>query len=234
MIENKQTFRTLPRQRGLSLVELMIAMVLGLVLLAAGMNMYAGSTRSSRFSEGIQSMQDNGRYGISVLRQGLRLAGFSPSVDLEPLDLANSSSAQVTIRTAHPYDCNGQSTASTDGIAVNTYSYDSSSETITCTGNQDGSSAMPLVEGVEAFRILYGVDAEASDDSDAPQRYVAWNAGLRADEVSSLRIALLVNSGKAIRSRSVSGTYVVLDEEVTINDRMAREVFSSTVLLRNR
>ena len=66
------------KQRGLSLVELMISLVVGLILIAAVFNMYTGNVRSARFTDGMQAIQENGRYGISVLQRGLRLAGYSP------------------------------------------------------------------------------------------------------------------------------------------------------------
>ena len=53
-------------------------------------------------------------------------------------------------------------------------------------------------------------------------------------EIAALRFALLVNSGTSIRSRVRNETHVVLDQEVTSNDRFAREVFTTTVKLRNR
>ena len=65
------------QQAGLSLVELMISMVLGLIIVAAVFNIYTGNSRTARFTEGLQIMQENGRYGVSVLQRGLRLAGFS-------------------------------------------------------------------------------------------------------------------------------------------------------------
>jgi len=145
-------------QKGLSLIELMIGMVLGLIVIAAVLNMYTGSTRSARFSEGLQSMQENGRYGVSVLQRGLRLAGYSPGGRLSPFDIGRSSRTQITVRQMQPFDCNGASTEPTKGLAVNTYRFDDPGNRITCTGNQAGATAMPIVEGVDGFRILYGID----------------------------------------------------------------------------
>ncbi len=224
------------RQQGLSLVELMIALVLGLIVVSGLFNMYLGSTRSSQFSDGLQRMQENGRYGISTLQKGVRLAGYSPDTPLDPFDIAASNDTTLVAQMRRAYDCNGGSTATTGGLAVNTYTLDTSSGDpltykLVCTGNSPGAAPMTLVEGVEAFRVLYGID---SDDDDIPEKYIPYNAGINSRQISSLRFALLVNSGKAIRTRPVTDNYVLLDTEVSKSDRVARTVFTNTVKLRNR
>ena len=60
------------------------------------------------------------------------------------------------------------------------------------------------------------------------------DSGLDPRRITSLRFALLVNSGEPIRSLARKETHVLLDSEVTRNDRLARHVFESTVLLRNQ
>jgi len=192
-------------ERGLSLVELMVSIVVGLILIAAVFNMYTGSVRSARYTEGFQAIQENGRYGVIALRNGLHLAGYSP--------------------------VGGDAT---DGLAVNTYQLNTDTNELTCTGNQAGSAAMTVVEGVEAFRVLYGVDQDGDDDTCEPQRYIPYKSTIDSADVVALRFAMLVNSGKPIRTKSVSQDVVVLDAALTTpNDRFVRGVFSGTVLLRN-
>lgn len=224
---------TLHRQRGLSLIELMITMVLGLIIIAAVFNMYSGSSRSARYTEGLQSMQENGRFGVSVVQRGLRLAGFSTDEPLEAIDIVASGTSHIAVRTEQPFDCNGRDTAPTDGIAVNVYRLDAASRTLTCQGNQGG-NAMTLVEDVDQFRLLYGVDEDGDPDTDVPQRYVPWDASLDAADIVAMRFALLVNSGQPIRSRTIDQRFVLLDAAFDYEDRVAREVFASTVKLRNR
>ncbi|MEE9321302.1 MAG: PilW family protein [Granulosicoccus sp.] len=219
------------RQQGISLIELMIGMVLGLIVIAAVFNMYTGSSRSQRYTAGLQSMQENGRYGISVLQNGFRLAGYSPDTSLAAFNLADSDDQTVIVQVRQPYDCNGADTSGTDGVAVNTYRLDVGNQQITCAGNQAGATNMPIVEGVERWRVLYGLD---TDGDDVPERYVPYASVTAANEISALRFAFLVNSGAPIRTRARAETYVLLDQEVTLTDRIARTVYSSTVKLRNR
>jgi len=229
------TFR---RQQGLSLIELMISLVVGLILVAAVSNMYVSNLRSARFVEGLQSIQENGRYAVSVLQRGLRLAGFSPlegsAGQIEAFKFNDIAAGTLAIRSYQGFDCNGMATDTSDGLAVNTYALDTTKNELTCTGNQVGSSAMPIVEGVERFRVLYGVDEDGDPDTCEPQRYIPFDSTLESSDVVALRFALLINSGQQIRTRQRSETFVLLDETfVGPNDRLVREVFSGTVLLRN-
>ena len=221
------------KQAGFTLIELMIALVLGLIVIAAVINMYVGSSRSSTFTRGLQTMQENGRYGVSALQRGLRLAGFSPDEVIDPVDVALSSSDSVTVVMQRSYDCNGIDTATSTrpGYAINTYALDAAIDTITCQGSGPGAVPMPLVEGVDSFRVLYGLD---TDDDRVPESYVVHDPSMPANQIVSIRFALLVNSGIEIRSRPSAEEHVVLDEVVTKNDRFTRHVFSSTVMLRNR
>ena len=219
-------------QRGLSLVELMIAMLLGLVVVAAVFNMYTGTRRSSLFTEGLQTMQENGRFGVSVLQKGLRLAGYSPASPLDAFDIDESGGDRITVRLRQAFDCTGEPTDAFDGIAVNTYAHDAANSRITCAGNATlPGNAMPIVEDVDGFRILYGLDENADD---VPDRYRSYDAALDPARIAALRFALLVSSGEPIRTRATEERYVLLDEVVGFDDRVARSVFASTVKLRNR
>lgn len=217
------------RQRGLTLVELMIALVLGLIIISAVINVYVGSTRSARFSEGLRSMQENGRFGVSALQRGIRMAGFSPDVQIAPFDFTTVPANGFAVRMRMPTDCNGGD-APADGIVVNTYSLNDQRQII-CRGNSAQATNMPLVEDVWGFRVLYGID----EDGDAfSERYVPYSAALNPLEVNSVRFALLVGSGGPIRSRATEQTHMLLDQPVQTDDRRSRRVFTTTVLLRNR
>lgn len=217
--------------RGVSLIELMIALVLGLIVVAAVFNVYTGTSRSARFSDGLQSLQEGGRHGVGVLQRSFRLAGYSTTTALTPFDIAAGDDATLVVATTALSDCGGGSTAAFGGVARNVYRFDAASQAITCENRETG-VALPLVENVDAFRVLYGLD---ENDDGSPERFVPWDAGLDADRVAALRFALLVNSGGPIRSRTASTTHPVLDSEVVSPaDRQVRHVFQGTVQLRNR
>ncbi len=229
----RMTYPQSRRQTGFTLIEMMIALILGLIVIAAVINMYIGSSRSSKFTQGLQTMQENGRYGVSVLQRGFRLAGYAPDTRVDPVIIDKSSADSVTVVMRRGFDCNGNDTtaAPTPGFAENTYAWDATNNTITCEGNSAGAVAMPIVEGVDGFRVLYALD---SDDDQIPETYVSYDASIPPRQIVGIRFAMLVNSGKPIRSRPSAEEHVVLDDVISKNDRYARHVFSSTVLLRNR
>ena len=66
---------TLERQQGLSLVELMVAMVLGLILSAGIIQLFVGSKQTYRFHDAMSRVQENARFAIDALSYDLRMAG---------------------------------------------------------------------------------------------------------------------------------------------------------------
>lgn len=230
-VRNPKRHQPSGRQQGFTLIELMIAMVLGLIVITALFNVFAGTKRSTTFSDGLRTMQENGRYGIATLQAGLRLAGYSPGSSSEvPLDISAGSESSLVVRMIAKYDCNGIATAAVGGLAVNTYTFSDANSQITCRGNSATPVEMPLIDGVDGFRILYGM----ADDEDEPaSRYVSYDASLDPSLVKSVRVAILVNSLQPIRSRRVEETHILFDQEIDKDDQFARNVFSTTILLRN-
>lgn len=65
-----------PRQSGLTLVELMIAMVLGLIVLGALSALFISNSQTRRELDNVAQQLENGRYAIRLLRDELQVAGF--------------------------------------------------------------------------------------------------------------------------------------------------------------
>jgi type IV pilus assembly protein PilW len=61
---------------GMSLIELLIALVLGMTLAAGVIQVYVGSTTTERSQEARLRMQEGGRFGINFLSQEIRMAGY--------------------------------------------------------------------------------------------------------------------------------------------------------------
>ncbi len=69
-------FRHYVHQRGLSLIELMIAMVLGLLIMTAIGSLFIASSRSHTELQKSASQIENGRYAIETITEDLKHAGF--------------------------------------------------------------------------------------------------------------------------------------------------------------
>ncbi len=68
---------SLPRAAwGLSLIELLIAMVLGLTLAAGVVQMYASSSATERSQDARLRIQENGRFALNFLANEIRMAGY--------------------------------------------------------------------------------------------------------------------------------------------------------------
>lgn len=63
-------------QFGVGLVELMVAVALGLVLLAGISQIYLSSKHSYRTADAVTRLQENGRFAIIKLQEDLRMAGY--------------------------------------------------------------------------------------------------------------------------------------------------------------
>lgn len=64
-------------RNGFSLVELLVAMTLGLVLLGGIYKVFISSTRTYQINQAVSRLQENGRFAISFLTPEIRQAGYS-------------------------------------------------------------------------------------------------------------------------------------------------------------
>ena len=64
------------RQRGLTLIELMVAITIGLILTAGVIQIFIGSNQTYRFQESMSRIQENGRFGVETIARSLRNADY--------------------------------------------------------------------------------------------------------------------------------------------------------------
>ncbi|MGX2042137.1 PilW family protein [Methylocaldum sp. MU1018] len=63
-------------QRGISLVEIMVALTLSLLLTGGALTVYLGSRQSYRANDAMARLQENARYAFEILGRDLRMAGY--------------------------------------------------------------------------------------------------------------------------------------------------------------
>ncbi|MGQ9686034.1 MAG: PilW family protein [Thiobacillaceae bacterium] len=63
-------------QRGLTLVELMISVTIGLIITLAIGYLYTGSRQTYRMNDNVARMQENGRYAMEMISRDVRMAGY--------------------------------------------------------------------------------------------------------------------------------------------------------------
>lgn len=64
--------------RGFTLVELMVALLLGIILIGGTISLYLNNQQSFRTTEAIAKVQENGRFAFELLSRDLRDAGSNP------------------------------------------------------------------------------------------------------------------------------------------------------------
>ncbi|MHB1141382.1 MAG: PilW family protein [Sulfuricaulis sp.] len=64
------------RPQGYSLVELMVALTIGLIILGAVTSLFVSSKASYNTQQGLDILQENGRYAIRAMSDDVRLAGY--------------------------------------------------------------------------------------------------------------------------------------------------------------
>ena len=71
-----QAFAVRRRQRGLSLVELMVAMTIGAVLIFGATQVFLNSRNSYGVNESVARLQESARYAMSVIEPDVRMANY--------------------------------------------------------------------------------------------------------------------------------------------------------------
>jgi len=100
--------------RGFTIIELLVAMTLGLVVLAAILNMFASQNRTSAVQQEVAYAQQNVRAAMDLIVRELRNAGYDPEDNgFDAIPQATSTLIQVRIDyrgdndlpgNDHPYD----------------------------------------------------------------------------------------------------------------------------------
>ncbi len=248
-------------QHGLSLIELMIAITLGLLVLAAIGSIYIGSRQTFRLQDDNARLQESGRYALEVVGRSIRQAGYwnmpiSPVATatafvplaggavITGLDGAAGAPDTVTVQydgLAGDRDCEGNVLAA-DAVTQDAYRLNNSE--LQCDGNADGTvDHQALVADIEDIQILYGIDTTGNQSVD--QYVVAPAAGSATwDQVLSARVCVQARSANNVNTApqrflncgGVLGTATGAAAFTTAGagDLQLRRTFVATYNLRNR
>ncbi len=173
--------------RGFTLVELMVALTLGLILLISITQIFGGMKSSYRFQENMARVQEQGRIAISLMSEQARLAGFRRPVWDDPMrgfypvtggsaDGGAGVNDTLQIMYLDDLNCfdipNGAAIHAETGLPVNwykrvTFSVDVNDNLIWRCEYGATTDALALqiddetiVSGVDSFQVLYGVDTD--------------------------------------------------------------------------
>src|SRR5690606_36209362 len=63
-------------QRGVTLVELLVAMLIGLIIMAGVVQVFQGNISASRYQDAMAIVQENARFAMEQISTDLRQAGY--------------------------------------------------------------------------------------------------------------------------------------------------------------
>jgi type IV pilus assembly protein PilW len=82
---NTNTQQVKRRQRGMSIVEVMVAMTISVILLAGVVEIFASSKLTYRVQDNLSRLQENGRFALTLLNRELRMAGYTGCTSFGPV-----------------------------------------------------------------------------------------------------------------------------------------------------
>jgi len=83
-------------QNGFSLAEMMVAMLIGMIILAAVSQMFVSTNKASNNQNRLARVQENGRFAMFYLLRDLRMAGYMGCTRDVETNLTNNLSSPVT------------------------------------------------------------------------------------------------------------------------------------------
>lgn len=178
--------------RGFTLIEMMIAMAIGLVVLGAAYSVFTIQYKTFGNQEEIVAMQQSVRAGMDMMAREIRMARYDPAGVNSDANTGNDflgvivDATQLEIRA----DLNGD--GAIDGTSEENivYVFDSANNRIT---RNIGSGAQPFVENVDSFSFDYLDGAGAST--------------LNAADVRAIRITITGRTAKPDPAYSTNGGY---------------------------
>ena len=154
------------RQRAFSLVELMVAMTLGLLLTAAAVSLFLSVRQLQIEQERVATMKENLRFASDFMARDIRGAGLREDGELdlhgalEPADPASPEQQQFTVRKAG-MNCLGE----TGPWVASIYSVHENQ--LRCGNDALPAQSQPLVSGVRSMRAV-ALDASGQPDWGQP------------------------------------------------------------------
>lgn len=164
------------KQSGVTLVELMVAMVIGLLLMAGILRVFSSNQQTYRVTENLSRVQENGRFAVDILNRFVRKAGFKGNIETSPevgflggthLTFTFSADQVIAGTNSDIYirylggsgtnvtDCIGNVVAAGTEV-TNRFYLDTANKELECLSTTNV-VPQPLIDNVEDMQILYGM-----------------------------------------------------------------------------
>ena len=231
------------KHAGLTLIELLISMVIGIFVLLAVTSIFSATKKSYDLQNNLAEMSEVARFSIDTINWHTRMAGYreqgfadGPITDAVTMNNANPDT--LTLIYEADVDCNQLATGATGRATI---VFDVVDNTLRCNG-------IPLFDNVVDMQVFIGLDTGVLRDG-VVNEYIATSisteaqnaledtesdeATLSSDDIRSLNINLLIRSS----SNNISDTAPVLNNNFwTVapgNDGRLYQEYSFNIAVRN-
>ncbi len=231
-------------QHGMTLVEILIALLLGAFLIGGVLEIFSSSKQTSKMQENLSRIQENARFAMNSITRDVRQAGYRECLTaaLTPISGTNGAgNAQDSITLEQSTGACGAPVTANTRYTIQT----GASGRLSLFKRERppaAAVAVELVEDIQNMQVLYGEDTNMDSATGistdyVANRYVAFGtAGLNMARVVSIRISFLVSSMDDNLTPTTANTFPYNGANIAIAppDRRLRRVFTSTIAVRNR
>ncbi|MGB2248736.1 MAG: PilW family protein [Alcanivorax sediminis] len=233
------------KQKGFSLIELMVALLLGTLITAAAVQMFITNQRSFRLQQTMSEVQETGRFAAEIMAKELRVAGLTRADGTQSAGVivqsgfeggaGATSNDQLRFQYFGTMDCEGDlyTGSEDDALIENRYSVTSDGDLV-CVGmidaNNDGSftggevdtDSVTLVSNVDSFQVQYGVDRPMTAGATADDGIPYAGNYLRADQLSVGELVVSVRIGILVRASRDSDLQTETPRGFTVLDQVLK------------
>lgn len=245
------------KQSGVTLVELMIAMGLGIFITGGAIQIYIGQKKSYSMAEELNTVQESGQFSLYYLSKVIQMAGYTdidgatmPELfykddDCDAVDAwctsdgggANSDRLAVIVIPENGVDCTNNA-VDPDTEVANVYYLKTPAGGISglyCRGyipaNNDwvaNADEELLVSGIDNLQFQFGTFNGTTYQYLPADEVTDWSI------VQTVKIAILAVSGSSQSVENRARTYALLDStETTYTDTKLRRIYSTTSFINN-
>jgi len=150
------------RPRGYSIIELMVAITISLIVLAALVGLFAGNSRERGEIERANQQTENGRYALQIIGDDLRDAGYF--VSFNPGTVAGPN-AQLVIPAALPNACAVDVPTLNSAVAIAVQGYDNGANAPACVADLRAGTDILVVRRASTCAVgSAGCDPQVAGD----------------------------------------------------------------------
>lgn len=239
----------------MTLIEIMVAMLIGLFLIGGVMNSFVSSKASSAVQEAVVEIDENSRFSMEMLASNIRLAGYKkdpwastttvfPATTMFPVagqftsgvegganqaDTINirylGSVDSVGVVDGRVTDCEGTPI----GNVLVEQSFSIIGSELICTINGATPQQVMLAENVTNMQILYGEDVSGNG---SVNKFVQASSVTDWSRIISVKIGLVFNSEDQLAKNNISFPSIADNPKFVMFDQNVDgepDIFKSTV-----